>query len=897
MQCDLIIKGKYILPMDSDFTIINNGMVVVDNNHRKGGTSKIVAVGSEKELSNKHRAPEIIDAGNSIVMPGLINTHTHAAMTYFRGLADDLPLAEWWEKYLFPAEKNNLNPDFIRKASELACLEMVKSGTTCFNDMYYFQDITAEIALKAGIRVMAGEGILSFSTPSCETPDLAINKTLKFINKFKDSELVNVAFAPHSIYTCSKDILINVKELADKYKALIHIHVSETKKEILDSKKEHGKSPVAYLDELGLLGENIIAAHSVWLDKDDLEIYRKRNVKVSHCPISNMKLASGIMPVAEMLDKGIVVGLGTDGAASNNTLDLFSDMRVCALLHKVNQLEPTIINAREVVRMATINGARVLGLEDKIGSLEVGKRADIITINLDKPHLLPIYDPYSHIVYCVNRGDVSEVVINGQIIMRNREVNKIDEEKVLREASNFKRIKGVGMTMLAQYLEEKGVEIFGSDTEEIFMTDKVLKKVGIKVIEKFSASNITEDADLIIYSSAYNAEQNEEVAKALKSKIKTLTYAQALGEVFNQKFGVAVVGSHGKTTITAWLGYVLEKAGLKPSVMVGASVPQFNGLSLVGPSDYLVVELDEYQNKLKYFQPKGVLLNNIDYDHPDFFSSEEEYRDVFLEFIKKIPAQGFLVCNFDDEIIRKIANVNCRGKVITYAIDEVADFIAYDIKQMGNKQYFKVKLAVPDEDDTEFSETDLGNFSTKLMGKHNIYNALAVIATGVELGIDLVDIRKYLEEFEGTMRRMQVLGQFKGATIIDDYAHHPTEIKTTIATARQLYKDKKLIVVFHPHTFTRTKVFLDDFAESFLKADEVIVLDIYGSAREKQGGVHSRELAEKISKNLEVRSKKISYIPTLNDCEKYLRENVERGDVVLLMGAGDVFRIGENLVK
>ncbi len=456
-------------------------------------------------------------------------------------------------------------------------------------------------------------------------------------------------------------------------------------------------------------------------------------------------------------------------------------------------------------------------------------------------------------------------------------------------------IKGVGMAMLAQYLSAQGIEVSGSDTKEKFMTDKVLKKNKIKIIEEFDANNISKDADLIIYSTAYTAEQNVEVAEALKRKIEVLTYAQALGKVFNQKFGMAVVGSHGKTTITAWLGYVLEKVGLKPSVMVGASVTQFNGLSLVGTSDYLVAELDEYQNKLKYFQPKGVILTNIDYDHPDFFLTKEDYQKVFIEFIKKIPSRGFLVCNFDDAVIRKIAGVNCRSKVISYAIDEMADIIAYDIKQVGERQYFKVKLASSEEDDIEFKDTDLGDFNIRLCGKHNVANALAVITACVELDIDLVSIRKFLEEFKGTQRRMQILGSFKGATIIDDYAHHPTEILATLTAARELYKDKKLIVVFHPHTFTRTKVFLNDFAGSFSKADEVIILDIYGSAREKQGGVHSRELVEKIRKTHSNTS--VRHISTLAECEKYLRGNVERGGVVLLMGAGDVFRIGENLIK
>jgi len=473
-------------------------------------------------------------------------------------------------------------------------------------------------------------------------------------------------------------------------------------------------------------------------------------------------------------------------------------------------------------------------------------------------------------------------------------------------------IKGVGMTMLAQYLATQGIEIVGSDTKEKFMTDDVLKKSGIKVIEKFDKSNIPEDTDLIIYSSAYNKENNIEVRKALAGKIKTLTYAQALAEVFNQKYGIAVIGSHGKTTTTAWLGYLLEQAGLEPSVMVGAQVPQFNGLSLVGKSDYLVAELDEYQNKLKYFQPKVVLLNNIDWDHPDFFPTAEDYNNVFIEFIKKIPSKGKLIANFDDPIIRKVANVNCRGKVVSYSLDEAADYVAYDIKQKGEQQFFKVKLGVDDfthegeipesrlrgeEGETSTSRL-LGDFSIQLLGKHNIANALAVIATCIELEIDLFKIRKYLAEFQGTARRMQVLGQFRGATIIDDYAHHPTEIKATLAGARQQYKDKNLIVVFHPHTFTRTKALLNDFAQSFQNADQVIVLDIYGSAREEHGGVHSRDLVELIKKHKNTKTQKqILYIPTLEECEDYLRKNLERDDVVILMGAGDVFRIGESLVK
>lgn len=470
-------------------------------------------------------------------------------------------------------------------------------------------------------------------------------------------------------------------------------------------------------------------------------------------------------------------------------------------------------------------------------------------------------------------------------------------------------IKGVGMTMLAQFLAEKGIEVSGSDTAEKFMTDEILNKAGIKVIENFSEDNIPRDADLIIFSTAYNAERNVEVKKSQDGKIKTLTYAEALGEIFNSSYGVAVIGSHGKTTTTAWLGYVLEKSEKNPSVMVGSNVPQFEGASLVGKSDILVIEADEYQNKLKYFNPKGVLLNNVDYDHPDFFPTEDDYENAFIEFIKKIPKKGFLVANFDDEKIRKFAGVNTKGKVVSYAINNnKAEYVAYDLRNENGMQYFKVKInnekipLAPARNANDAGgpfikgEEELGEFAVSLFGIHNIYNALAVICACIELDVELTDIRTHLSEFKGTARRAEIMGNYNGALIIDDYAHHPTEIKTTINGIKQNYKNHKLIVVFHPHTFTRTKALLDDFAQSFSEADELIVLDIYGSAREEQGGVSSLDLINKIESQYQKDIKSIRHIPTLDECEKYLRERLNRNDVVLLMGAGDVFRVGKNLI-
>ena len=494
-------------------------------------------------------------------------------------------------------------------------------------------------------------------------------------------------------------------------------------------------------------------------------------------------------------------------------------------------------------------------------------------------------------------------------------------------------IKGVGMTMLAQFLASKGHEVSGSDTDEKFMTDEILQKAGIPFKEGFSKDNIPDNVDLIIYSSAYNPQTNPEVAIAMgkttlshhpqpllgqegssfkrsganEAPIKSpllkaglggvMTYAEVLGEIFNQMHGIAVCGSHGKTTVTAWLGYVLMKSGLEPNVLVGSNVPQFGGAITTGESNYLIIEADEYQNKLKYYQPKGVLLNNIDHDHHDFFPTKESYVEAFSDFVKKIPKKGFLVANFDDEDVTRLSG-RATSRIISYAIDNDASLMAYDIKndpltgsagslQAGSgqtRQFFKVKM------DGE----ELGDFSISLLGKHNIYNALSVIATSIELDVDLKDIRTHLADFTGTERRMSVIGTFKGATIIDDYAHHPTEIKSTLEGLRTANPDKKIIVVFHPHTFTRTKALFDEFADSFREADKVIVLDIYGSAREKQGGVSSAELKDKIKEKNP--NKEVLHLPSLEEAEEYLRNNIQRGEIILLMGAGDVFRIGQALV-
>jgi len=456
-------------------------------------------------------------------------------------------------------------------------------------------------------------------------------------------------------------------------------------------------------------------------------------------------------------------------------------------------------------------------------------------------------------------------------------------------------IKGVGMTMLAQFLAKQGHSVSGSDIVDTFLTDQVLKRQGIKVFSPFSVRNVPDKTDLIVYSSAFTPVTNVELAfiKENPSRFKNvplMSYAACLGEVFNSYTGVAVCGSHGKTTTSAWLGYVLSKAGQEPNVLVGSRVPQFKASALMGKSKYFIAEVDEYQNKLQYFNPRGVVLNNIEFDHPDFFKDEAAYAQVFADFLKKIPVNGFLVANYSDEAVRKISK-HCRGKIVTYDVDfgersvPTVNYLAYNL-QIKNGQL-------------SFAVNNLGRFSISLFGHHNVYNALAVIAAARELKVSLEDIRKHLKGFKGTDRRAQILGSYKGALIIDDYAHHPSEIKSTLAGLRDHYPNKKIVTVFHPHTYTRTKALFKDFVTSFSEADELIILDIYGSAREKQGGVSSRQLAAAISKynRLHKIKQSVVNISTIFEVATNLKKHLQKNDLLILMGAGDVFRVGEIILK
>jgi 5-methylthioadenosine/S-adenosylhomocysteine deaminase len=434
-RVDLLIRGGTILTMDSQDRVIENGALAV-----RGDT--IIAVGDSAELSRRYTARRVIYATGKAVLPGLINTHTHAPMTLFRGIADDLDLQEWLTKYIFPAEKKNVTRDFVYWGMMLACLEMIQSGTTTFADMYYFEDAVAEAAAKAGMRAVPGETILDFPSPDSPTVAEALAYTKRFIEKWRNHPLITPAVAPHAAYTCSTDTLLGAKKLADEYGVPLLIHLSETQPEVEEIKKKYNATPVEYLERIGFLSERVLAAHVVHVNESEIATLKKRNVGAAHNPQSNMKLASGAAPVVQMLAAGLALGLGTDGAASNNNLDMFTEMKVATLLQKHLSRDPRALSARDVLRMATINGARALDKEKDIGSLEAGKKADLIIVKLDSPHQIPLYDVGSQLVYATKSSDVETAIINGKVVMSARRVLTLNEPLIRRRVEALtERIK------------------------------------------------------------------------------------------------------------------------------------------------------------------------------------------------------------------------------------------------------------------------------------------------------------------------------------------------------------------------------------------------------------------------------------------------------------------------
>ena len=427
---DLIITGGKALLLDSKNTCLDRAAIAIN-------AGDIVAVGHTEKIEKQYRAKKTITAQDSLIMPGFVNCHTHAAMTCFRGIADDLELMDWLNNYIFPAEAKNVNKNLAYWGSLLANAEMIKSGTTTFCDMYIFEDETARAAKQSGMRCLIGEVLFDFPSPNFKTPEEGLAYTLMLIEKWQNDPLINIIIEPHSLYTCSPALLTAAKKLADDYSVPLGIHLLENKSEKEQLLQRYGKPAVSFLKEIDYLNEKLIAFHCVSLSDQDIKLFADHGCKISHNPASNMKLASGVAPVPDMLKAGITVGLGTDGCASNNNLDMIKEMSTAAKLHKVARLDSTVMNAQTVVRMATIEGAKALGMDKITGSLEVGKKADIIIIGLNEPHLTPLYNEYSHLVYAMSGADVDTVLINGKIVMENRKLLTINEAEVMQKVKEI----------------------------------------------------------------------------------------------------------------------------------------------------------------------------------------------------------------------------------------------------------------------------------------------------------------------------------------------------------------------------------------------------------------------------------------------------------------------------
>ncbi|MBS1818893.1 MAG: amidohydrolase [Acidobacteria bacterium] len=423
----LVVIGGTVLTQNDTRQVFSPGAVAIN------GTD-IVEVGTPQAIAARYSAARTIDARDQVVLPGLINTHTHAPMVMFRGLADDLALMDWLQKYIFPAEAKTVSPDFVRTGTSLAALEMIESGTTTYTDMYYFEEEIAKATRAAGLRGVLGQTVIQFPVADARTPVEGLARAEAFIKAFRNDPLIVPAVAPHAMYTLDAATLKASADLGRKYDVPVIIHLAETEDEVKTARDDHQNTPAGYLESIGFWGPKTVAAHGVWVTDEDIAILKRHNVGISHNPESNMKLASGTAPVLKYLAAGVNLSLGTDGAASNNDLDMFEAMRQASFLAKLGSGDPTAVPAQVALDMATIAGAKALAMDTLIGSLEAGKRADLITVSMSSARQTPMYDPVSHLVYVTRGDDVRNTIVNGKVLMRDRKVTTLNEAEVLAQA-------------------------------------------------------------------------------------------------------------------------------------------------------------------------------------------------------------------------------------------------------------------------------------------------------------------------------------------------------------------------------------------------------------------------------------------------------------------------------
>ncbi|MFC1549329.1 amidohydrolase family protein [Nitrospirota bacterium] len=429
--CDYIIKGDAVACMDAVCTVHNDAAIAVSD-------GLILEVGAQAGIENKYKPEKVLGGKGRVIMPGLVNSHTHAPMVLMRGLADDMPLKTWLEEYIWPTENKWLSEEFVRDAARLACLEMIRSGSTTFCDMYFFEGVVAEVAEEMGLRAVLTAGIIDFPTHTTKGPDDCLEKALNNIEKFKGQELLAPGIGLHSPYTCSPDTIKKAVSMALEHDVLLSVHLSETEWEVGEVRERYGNTPAMHLDSLGYFEARTLNHHCVWLTSEEMVLMAEKGANVAHCPQSNLKLGSGIAPVPEMLNAGLNVCLGTDGAASNNDLDMLGELNAAALLHKGAWKDPTVVDSSTAISMATANGARALGLEGT-GVIREGAEADLVLVDMRKPHLTPVYNTLSHLAYSVKSSDVETVMVKGRLLMEEGSVLGVDEQEIMDRAAHWGR--------------------------------------------------------------------------------------------------------------------------------------------------------------------------------------------------------------------------------------------------------------------------------------------------------------------------------------------------------------------------------------------------------------------------------------------------------------------------
>ncbi len=430
-EIDLLITPKWMIPVAPDERLLEGYTVAVDQ-------GRIVDLDESASIAARYQAKTDLTLAQSVLMPGLINTHTHAAMTLFRGYADDLPLLEWLQEWIWPAEGKWVSESFVEAGTDLACAEMIRGGTTCFNDMYFFPNVVARRAERAGMRACVGMIVIDFPTAWARDADEYLSKGLEMKDAIRHSNLLTAAFSPHAPYTVSDEPLRRIAALSEELDCQIHMHIHETEQEVNESVARHGVRPLERLAQLGLLGPRLMAIHMTRLLDGEIATLAEQGVHVVHCPESNLKLASGFCPVKSIVDAGINLAIGTDGSSSNNDLDMLSEMRTASLLAKGVSKDPTALNAWATLKSATLNGAKALGIDHLVGSIEVGKQADLITLDLSDCSTWPVFNPLSQIVYSSVRSQVSNVWINGERVLDNHELTTIDKDRVCHSAHQWR---------------------------------------------------------------------------------------------------------------------------------------------------------------------------------------------------------------------------------------------------------------------------------------------------------------------------------------------------------------------------------------------------------------------------------------------------------------------------